>query len=129
MRTILLNITPVGKPRMTRRDQWWQTSKNARPAVINYYNFKDQIRSEARKKDFKIGDHLPYIIFHMPMPPSWGKKKRAYMIGRPHQQRPDGDNLEKALLDCLCLNDAAVWDFKGKQKVWSEKGFIEIHVE
>ena len=114
---------------MTRRDQWWQTSKNARPAVIRYYNFKDKIRSEANKQGFRIVEVLPFLIFHMPMPAYWGKTKRSQMVGKPHKQTPDADNLEKAILDSLCIQDQAVWDFKGKQKIWDEKGFIEIHIE
>ena len=34
-------------------------------------------------------------------PASWSKKKRAAFVGQWHTQRPDRDNLEKAILDGL----------------------------
>ena len=34
-------------------------------------------------------------------PPSWSKKKRLEHIARPHTQKPDIDNLQKAVLDGL----------------------------
>lgn len=59
------------------------------------------------------------------MPKSWSGKKRAQMAGKPHQQRPDRDNLEKALLDALFSEDCAVWDGR-TTKVWGETGQIII---
>lgn len=35
------------------------------------------------------------------IPPSWSKKKRAAALGQPHTQKPDLDNITKALLDGL----------------------------
>jgi hypothetical protein len=63
----IYDITPLGKPRMTRADKW-----KTRPAVMRYRAFCDEVRLR------KI--HLPesgaHITFVMPMPPSWSKKKR-----------------------------------------------------
>ena len=64
--------------------------------------------------------------FHLPMPKSWSQKKKNAMCSRPHQQKPDVDNLLKALQDSLCGKcDAHVWDARGI-KVWDTSGFIEI---
>lgn len=60
------------------------------------------------------------------MPPSWSKKKRLEMVGKPHRQRCDIDNLWKAAADALFTEDGAIW--KGSQeKRWTDgPGFVEI---
>lgn len=112
----LYPVVPVPKPRMTQRDKWQK-----RPAVMRYRAFCDEIR--ARKCTFpESGSH---VIFHMPMPASWSKKKRTEMLGQPHRQKPDRDNLEKALMDAVYENDESVWDMR-TTKIWSDIGCIEI---
>ncbi|MGU0055537.1 RusA family crossover junction endodeoxyribonuclease [Enterobacter hormaechei] len=43
------------------------------------------------------------------------------MNGKPHQQKPDKDNLEKALLDAIFDDDSRVWDGR-VTKVWGRGG-------
>ncbi|WP_437888369.1 RusA family crossover junction endodeoxyribonuclease [Phytobacter sp. V91] len=106
----------MGKPRMTQRDKW-----KKRPATSAYWRYKDQIQ--------KMGVTLPesgyHVIFVLPMPVSWSKKKRAEYAGKPHQQKPDKDNLEKALLDSIFEDDCRIWDGR-VTKVWGETGQIII---
>lgn len=109
-------ITPVPKPRQTRADKWRQ-----RPSVMRYRAFAD----ECRLRGVAISEGGDWIIFHMPMPQSWSKKDRKAMRGQPHQQRPDKDNLEKALLDAVFPEDCRVWDSR-ITKVWADEGAIEI---
>jgi Holliday junction resolvase RusA-like endonuclease len=66
-----------------------------------------------------------HIVFHIPMPRSWSKKKRSVMNGQPHKQRPDADNLFKALADAIYGEDSHIHDVR-ISKVWSETGRIEI---
>lgn len=109
-------ITPVPKPRMTQRDKW-----KKRPVVLRYLAFCDECRS--------LGVTVPesgaHIVFNMPMPTSWSKKKKTEMLGRPHQQRPDIDNLSKALFDAVYSDDSTIWDVR-TTKLWAETGSIEI---
>src|SRR5690554_3514466 len=98
---IVYPITPMGKPRMTQRDKWKQ-----RPEVMRYRAFRDEVRIRGVKLP-ESGYHLTFVL---PMPKSWSKKKRDAMRGAPHQQRPDKDNLEKALLDAIFEEDARIWD-------------------
>lgn len=109
-------ITPIAKPRMTRSDKW-----KLRPVVLKYRAFKDEVRLR-RVQLNEAGDHVTYVI---PMPKSWTKKKRAEMQGQPHQQKPDVDNLTKALLDALYGDDSHVWDIR-TTKLWGETGQIRI---
>jgi Holliday junction resolvase RusA-like endonuclease len=59
------------------------------------------------------------------MPKSWSKAKKDEMRGGPHQQTPDKDNLEKAILDSLYENDSHVWD-GWVTKLWADEGAIEV---
>jgi len=59
------------------------------------------------------------------MPKSWSKKKRAEMAGKPHQAKPDKDNLEKALLDAVFEEDSQIWDNR-VSKFWGDEGAIII---
>lgn len=109
-------ITGVGKPRMTQRDKW-----KGRECVRRYYAFKDEIREYGVTMP-KFGYH---VIFIMPMPEKWSKKKRAEMCGKLHETKPDKDNLEKALLDAVFKDDSVVSDGR-VSKIWGEVGKIII---
>ncbi len=109
-------ITPVAKPRMTRADKW-----KKRPCVLKYWAFKDEIRLRgvSVNNDNKI-------TFHIPMPKSWSETKKVYTDGAPHTSRPDLDNLVKALLDAIFVEDAMIHKLY-VSKVWARKGAIEIN--
>lgn len=68
------------------------------------------------------------VVFHIPMPASWSKKKCLEMHGKPHQQTPDTDNLAKALQDALRPQDSGIWSC-WVEKRWAETGSIEIHTD
>ena len=117
---IYLAITPVAKPRMTQRDKWME-----RPCVLRYRSYCDSLR--ANWPDMPFPESGYHVIFHLPMPQSWSKKKKEQMNGAPHQQRPDKDNLDKALLDALCKDDSYIYDGR-VSKYWSDAGYIEIYL-
>lgn len=111
-----IHIVPMGKPRMTQRDRWAH-----RPVVNRYHAFCDELRLQFNGT---LTDRVE-INFYMPMPPSWSKKKRAMMSGAPHQQRPDIDNLLKAVFDALCAEDSHIYEVKAS-KYWAEEPGISI---
>ena len=111
-------IDPVAKPRMIKSDNW-----KKRKCVEKYWAYKDELN--AKLKGFVFPDSNYWIVFYIPMPKSWSKKKKKLMMNRPHQQTPDKDNLEKAFLDCLFKNDSHIWDGR-ITKLWSDKGQIDI---
>ena len=112
---MIYGIPPVAKPRMTRSDKW-----KKRKVTDKYWTFCDMVK--AFHVEFKAGDHA---IFHIEMPESWSKKKKAEMVGTPHLQVPDTDNLVKALADAIYENDSHIWDYRATKR-WSEIGCIEI---
>lgn len=115
---IAIPIVPVPKPRMTQSDVW-----KKRPSVVRYREFGDQLR-QYLGENYKLPG-MVNMVFLMPMPNSWSKKKKEEMNGQPHQQEPDVDNLAKAVLDHLARDDSYVWSLTAV-KVWSYAGRIEI---
>jgi Holliday junction resolvase RusA-like endonuclease len=64
------------------------------------------------------------------MPESWSRKKRALYDGQPHQQKPDLDNLVKAVLDAIYGDDSGIWDTHSQKRWTSEaKGYFTVDVE
>ena len=116
MTTVTYHITPMPKPRMTRRDKW-----KKRPVVLRYHAFKDEVRFQG----VYLPEHGYHVTFIIPMPKSWSKKKKLEMDGEPHQQTPDKDNLEKALLDSLFEDDSRIWDGRVTKR-WGQVGKIIV---
>lgn len=121
-------ITPVPEPRMSRSDRWKE-----RPPVMRYFAFRDQIRlllnsAPELKEEIEAGRLCKFDFdFFLPMPNSWSKKKKLAMVGKYHRQKPDKDNLEKALIDSLFgdLSDEGVADTHSR-KFWAYEGRIII---
>ena len=112
------HLTPIAKPRMTRRDRWAK-----RPIVQKYWEYKDTLL-------LLSGEWLPpkshyWLVFYLPMPKSWTKKRKSGLAGRPHRQTPDKDNLEKGFLDVFG-EDKEVWS-GGVTKLWATQGRIEVY--
>ena len=89
-----------------------------------YHEYADRLREEADKQNFLLGEKVE-INFFIPVPKSWSKKKKSANLGRPHKQRPDLDNLIKAVQDILMKEDSAVW-YVTATKRWSEEGKLVI---
>ena len=111
-----LNIPPCPKPRMTKADRW-----RKRQSVLKFFAFRDAVRQWPRETMHnKILEMESFeIVFHVPMPKSWSKKKKGYMNGSAHQQRPDLDNYLKAWKDSVYEEDAIVWRVKAS-KLWTD---------
>jgi Holliday junction resolvase RusA-like endonuclease len=125
-RLVVTGVAPMGAPRMTRSDRW-----KKRDVVARYHAYRDAIRKQVVEQ---CGGKLPpapdgiHIKFYIPMPDSWSKKKKQAMLHTPHRQKPDKDNLEKAVLDALFGDDSGVW-YGSQEKRWSRSGAIEISMD
>jgi len=115
---VIYPITPIGKPRMTGRPGSAHT-----PAAKRYWAYKDEVRY----RRVQIPESGYHITFHIPMAKSWSKKKKLAMDGQPHQQTPDKDNLEKALLDAIFDDDSNIWDGR-VTKLWAREGAIQVEL-
>jgi Holliday junction resolvase RusA-like endonuclease len=118
---MIWEVAPFPKPRMTQRDKW-----KRRPVVIKYILFKEALKYYAEENCYKVPDELS-LTFILAMPKTWSKKKRDAMRGKPHQQRPDLDNLIKAFKDALCEDDSHVHTYGTMKKIWGDVGQIEVN--
>ena len=79
-----------------------------------------------------IGPVIVEIIASFEPAASWSKKRRAEAMCRPHTQRPDRDNIEKAILDGLNRvafeDDAQVFDGR-TTKCWGPVAKTVVTVE
>lgn len=114
-------IEPFGAVRLSRRDYWESTRTKA---AARYFAYKDELRAIV-PIDWKLPDNY-HLVFYLTPPASWSQKKRKRMIGEPHRQKPDKDNLEKAFLDALYGDDSAVYDGR-VTKFWAEEGEIVVY--
>ena len=116
---LIIPVSPLAKPRMTQADRW-----KKRLVVLQYWAYRDEIFYGALAQGYRPSFEL-MMEFEMPMPKSWPESKKKKMVGEPHQQTPDIDNLEKAILDSLFEDDKKVHKVMAT-KIWSYKGKLVI---
>lgn len=109
-------IIPVSKPRMTQRDKW-----KKRASVLRYRAFRDEVRLN----HIVLHPGGSRVVFTLPMPAGWSKDKKALYDGAAHQQKPDIDNLTKALFDALFDDDSHIYQCS-VEKYWGSSGSIGI---
>ena len=114
------DVVPVAAPRMTHADRW-----KRRPCVIKYFEYRDQVRAIAAEQGFTLPDQFS-VTFYLAMPRSWSKRKKQAHDGKPHQAKPDADNLLKGWMDCFG-EDCAVWSVCAS-KVWSASPCVLLTV-
>lgn len=116
---VSLPINPMSAPRQTRRDAWSPSE-----AVKRYRAWKDDFVSLCAQAGWSLGDVLE-VKFSIPMPPSWSGAKKLKMNGTPHQQKPDIDNMCKAVMDAFRKDDSNVHTIIAS-KVWANDGSITL---
>ena len=126
---IVIPITPIGKPRMTR-------GSTKSDAAERYWQFKDSLIqwfNIAGYDLYKMDIHEIHLHAGIPMYPSWSKKKKAKLVGQPMRQKPDFDNIEKAVGDAICFNVKGKGDDSGVykssfMKTWTreDEGYLQI---
>jgi Holliday junction resolvase RusA-like endonuclease len=113
---------PPGKPRMTQRDKW-----KKRPPVVAYHEWCDRVREVAG--NIPPAEEIAAVnwtaIFEPP--PSWTKRKRAAVLNTPHRSKPDRDNVDKAILDCLWKQDSGI-HCGYIAKFWGTTAHLQIEI-
>lgn len=128
MKRATIKIDPMPAPRMTRSDGWLDKDKKPRREVVRrYWEYRDEIKNQLNqeiKEPLTMG-----FVFYIPMPKSWSQKKKEAMWLTPHRQRPDLDNLIKAVKDSLLKEDSCVYMYPQAIKMWDYDGEIELEWE
>ncbi len=111
VRFVILGV-PMGKPRMTQRDKWYRDpnhvdpKKRKRKAIVKYDAWKETVLSQVPT----LPDNPITLNWtaYLPIPKSHSKKKAEALKGQLHTEKPDRDNLDKALLDILFTQDKSI---------------------
>jgi Holliday junction resolvase RusA-like endonuclease len=110
---------PVPAPRQTRSDKW-----NPRPEVLRYRAWSTELHHAAPLDWLAPLSDTGIVLsatFYMPLPASWPQWKHRLMLGQPHLQKPDTDNLVKALSDALWPScDSMVFRLRECVKFWDD---------
>lgn len=120
---ISVPVAAIGAPRMTRADAW-----KKRPCVLRYRAWKDVARRAAGR--LPPADEVESLSWTatFEMPKSWSAKKRTLMSGCLHRSKPDRDNIDKAILDCLYPGGDAAIAQGSIQKVWGIESMLIIKI-
>ncbi len=116
---LIVNVNPMGKPRMSRADRW-----KKRPCVLRYFAYSNIIKEVMLLQNFQPANEL-IMTFYVMMPKSWSKKKKAEMVGTPMQSKADIDNIVKGVLDSLLKKDETVWKICASKR-WAFSGQIIV---
>jgi Holliday junction resolvase RusA-like endonuclease len=101
--TIRLPIAAIGKPRMTQRDKWAK-----RPCVERFHSWCDALRAVAGKVPPPESVLSLSWLAVFAMPESWSRKRKEASLGKLHRSKPDRDNIDKGILDCLYKSDSGI---------------------
>ena len=126
----MFDVCPVSAPRMTQSDRWRTNpehpniNKRQRPVVTKYFAYKNVLNLQKNIMQYEVKSILD-VLFLLPMPKSWSKKKKEAMNGLPCKVRPDTDNLMKAIKDTFCKEDSHIWR-ETAEKRWAYFGSVII---
>lgn len=109
MKIYIIEIEPLGYVRRTRADAW-----KKRPVVNKYYSYKNLLAYLLNRMGYNQSNSLE-IVFHLPIPKSLSKTKINAINGKPHNKKPDIDNLVKAFLDTATKQDSFVYKIKASK--------------
>lgn len=136
MQKYIFKIKPIGAVRTNHNGHW-------KKAAQNYHAWMNELRLYMKVQKFYMPESNFSIFFYIPVSKSWSKKDKLEMIGKPHQQKPDKDNLEKAVMDTYFYkpeqrktnlindderDDCCVWSTKEIAKFWCAEGDQRIEV-
>lgn len=126
---IIFPITPRPYLRVTKGElfllqkpphEWEDKYRKKALALHRYFAYKSTIKTLTGNRNIKIGEVLHELLFMVPMPESWSKKKKEEMFGKRVLQRPDLDNYIKAFFDAIHKEDSHIAEINGRVgKYWS----------
>lgn len=134
-----LSITPQTWVRVTQKDKIFfriprdklrPSGLKRRMRIERYNEYKVNVSAESKRVGFVLPEVGAGLLFYVPVPKSWSKKKKRMYHGTFHQSRPDLKNLLQAFEDSLMTEDKGIAYYTHLGKLWvnEEAGWIEITV-
>ena len=128
-----ITFTVPGKPYAKRRPRFSRKTGRAFDPVENGKAEASigHIAASILSKPFE-GPVRVEIMASFAIPKSWSKARATANLHRPHCQKPDGDNLAKAVLDAL---NRIAWADDGQvfsisvTKTWGLRDQTVVHIE
>jgi Holliday junction resolvase RusA-like endonuclease len=131
MITFIIPGKPFGKQRPRATSRGGHARVYTPKETVSYERMVGQIARQNFPDGVVRVPAIVNIMAEFAMPKSWSKKKREAMIDRPHTQRPDADNIGKAVLDgmngSVFADDAQVYSLT-VAKYWSNVDLVKVMV-
>jgi Holliday junction resolvase RusA-like endonuclease len=128
---LTITFTIPGKPFAKQRPRMTRQGRAFTPAAtVSFERTVGQYAMEAIPSPIKGPVKVEVLATFEPAA-SWSKKKTAEHIGRHHIQRPDADNLMKAILDGMnriAFDDDAQVAVQHVSKVWGPEARTVVMV-
>lgn len=118
---------PIGKPRMTRQDKWLDPP---RKCVSQWWAFKGAFLIVAKQAGYDPSTdaiRMVKVRANIAMPRSWSKVEKARQFSLPHLQKPDADNILKAVADALTDDDSGIYHME-VTKFWRDIPCLSVHL-
>jgi Holliday junction resolvase RusA-like endonuclease len=117
--------TPIGKPRMTQSDKW---RRPPRPEVARWFDFKTGFWSAAIEAGYR--PQIDVILSveataRIKFPKSYSRPLKNRLREQNHDEKPDVDNIQKAIADALTENDAKIYR-SNVIKLWADAESLEV---
>ena len=115
---------PLARPRLSRH-----TTYNPQSHLLKEFNLV--IDSQNPNKSMFIGPIEMNVVFYMPIPKSWSKKKQDEVYATFHKKRPDISNLIKFVEDGVqgvLYDDDCIISSVTAQKIYSFKPRTELTI-
>jgi Holliday junction resolvase RusA-like endonuclease len=129
---VTIDIEPIPQPRH-RVTSIGGRARTYLPVKHPVHAYKQRI-AEAVKDWPKYAKGVPvqlWIAIRFAMPASWSKKTQARMWREAHTQKPDLDNLAKAIMDAMsgCWHDDCQVHRVTVEKRWDDTSSVFIRLE
>lgn len=126
-----ITFTIHGKPFAKQRPRFSRGRTYTPKETVSFERAVGQIAKPLFARPFS-GPIKMTILASFAPPKSWSQKKKREHLGKYHTQRPDKDNLEKAICDGLnriAFEDDAQVAWSDTRKVWGPEARTVVMIE